>query len=291
MFGRDPITPFAKLLEPAPRYWGDRGGHLKMDLLKKLYLLTAENVKRAREGRDPAEKKQDSKLKVNDLVLVRDVNSGAFAPRYMPNYRVVEVHGPNRIVVRDERGNETIRRASHLKICEPKDKIAAMVPEADEYKQFGRNTKLLLHPKDVTDLHFTTIEGVKSEIPQEVEVSLVHIEIDREKHDNTQLTNESGKISSEITSNKLDTNEYNECIVDSTKSSQKTSEISLEVATSGKSCNPHENPAWFQKPISCVSKWSNALKAGVVYSMGLDTNYTAYEDQKEDDKHGFSFFL
>ena len=50
MFGRDPITSFAKLLEPAPRYWGDRGGHLKMDLLKKLYLLTAENVKRVREG-------------------------------------------------------------------------------------------------------------------------------------------------------------------------------------------------------------------------------------------------
>ena len=50
MFGRDPITPFTKLLKPAPRYWGDRGGHLKMDLLRKLYLLTAENVKRAREG-------------------------------------------------------------------------------------------------------------------------------------------------------------------------------------------------------------------------------------------------
>ena len=45
MFGRDPITPFAKLLEPAPRYWGDCGGHLKMDLLKKLYLLTAKNMK------------------------------------------------------------------------------------------------------------------------------------------------------------------------------------------------------------------------------------------------------
>ena len=50
MFGRDPITPFAKLLEPAPRYWGDHEGHLKMDLLRKLYLLTAENVKIAREG-------------------------------------------------------------------------------------------------------------------------------------------------------------------------------------------------------------------------------------------------
>ena len=50
MFGRDPITPFAKLLELAPRYWGDHRGHLNMDLLKKLYLLTAENVKQAREG-------------------------------------------------------------------------------------------------------------------------------------------------------------------------------------------------------------------------------------------------
>ena len=48
IFGRDPITSFAKLLEPASRYWRDHGGHLKMDLLKKLYFLTAENVKRAR---------------------------------------------------------------------------------------------------------------------------------------------------------------------------------------------------------------------------------------------------
>ena len=81
------------------------GGHLKMDLLKKLYLLTAENVKQAREGRDPAKtKKQENNFKVNDLVLVRDMTSGTFTPRYMPNYRVVEIHGPNRIVVRDKKG-------------------------------------------------------------------------------------------------------------------------------------------------------------------------------------------
>ena len=48
-------------------------------------------------------------FKVNDLVLVRDVTSGAFAPIYSPNYRKVAIHGPNRIVVRDEKGNETVR--------------------------------------------------------------------------------------------------------------------------------------------------------------------------------------
>ena len=276
MFGRDPITPFAKLLEPAPRYWGDRGGHLKMDLLKKLYLLTAENVKRAREGRDLTEKKQENSFKVNDLVLVRDVNSGAFAPRYMPNYRVIEVHGPNRIVVRDEKGNESVRRASHLKICEPKDKVAAMVPEDDEYKQFGRNTRLLLHPKDVADLQFTPAADRKGEIPPEVEVSLVNVD---------------GEISPETSINRLNTNGYNESIVDSVGSSQKTSEISLKVDAHGKSGNPPKNSTWFQSPMTCVSKWSKALKTGVVYSMGLDINHTAYQNQKEDDKHGFSFFL
>ena len=228
---------------------------------------------------------------MNDLVLVRDVNSGAFAPRYMPNYRVIEVHGPNRIVVRDEKGNEAIRRASHLKICEPKDKVATMVPEVDEYKQFGRNTKLLLHPKDVTDLQFTPIEGKKGKIPPEVEVSLINIKVDQGKHDNIHLTNESGEISPEITVNRLDTNGYNECIVDSTRSSQKTSEISLKVAANGKSGHLPENPAWFQRPIICVSKWSKALKTGVVHSMGLDTDHTAYQNQEEDEKHGFSFFL
>ena len=97
MFGRDLITLFAELLEPAPRYWGDLGGHLKMDLLRKLYLLTAENVKRAREGRDPTESHaQKNGFNVNDLVLVRDVTSGVFAPRYSPTYRIVAIHGPNR---------------------------------------------------------------------------------------------------------------------------------------------------------------------------------------------------
>ena len=110
MFGRDLITPFAKLLEPAPRYWGDWGGHLKMDLLRKLYLLTAKNVKRAREGRDLTESdNQRDNFKINDLVLVRAVTSGAFAPRYSPNYRIVVIHGLNRIVVRDEKGNKTVR--------------------------------------------------------------------------------------------------------------------------------------------------------------------------------------
>ena len=178
MFGRDLIMPFAKLLEPAPRYWGDHGGHLKMDLLRKLYLLTAENVKRAREGRDPTETTtQKNDLKVNDLVLVRDTTSGAFAPQYMPNYRIVAIHGPNRIVVRDEKGNETLRRASHLKVCDWKQKVASMAPEQEEYDKFGRSMKLLIHPKDIPDLQFDRKARNKGEILPDTEISMIEVNI------------------------------------------------------------------------------------------------------------------
>ena len=254
MFSRDPITPFAKLLEPAPRYWGDRGGHLKMDLLKKLYLLTAENVKRAREGRDPTEIKQESIFKVNDLVLVRDVTSGAFAPRYMPNYRIVEIHGPNRIVVRDEKGNESIRRSSHLKVCEPKDKIAAMMPDVDKYKQFGRNTKLLLHPKDAPDLQFNRTTEKKGEIPLQVEISMVNVVTKQGISDSTGVISRSGEISPEKTIKRLTTNACSEYIVDYMGDTRKTSKISLEATVNEENENPHEKLTWFQNPVNCVSK-------------------------------------
>ena len=199
VFRRDPITPFAKLLEPAPRYWGDRGGHLKMDLLRKLYLLTAENVKQAREGQDPAEcDARKHNFKVNDLVLVRDVTSGAFAPRYSPNYRIVAIHGPNRIMVRDEKGNETVRRASHLKVCDLKAKVASMTPDQNEYSSFGRSTKLLLHPKDIPDLQFSPKTEERGEIPPETEISVVQVVSKQEKVKGTDAIENCGEISPQL---------------------------------------------------------------------------------------------
>ena len=97
MFGRDPIAPIAKLLEPHPRYYGDKGATLCMDMLRKLYMVTAENIRRARE-RQPRQE-TSNKLEVGDLVLVRDPDSGVFEPRYNPNYRIIAIHGANKIEV------------------------------------------------------------------------------------------------------------------------------------------------------------------------------------------------
>ena len=305
MFGRDPITPFAKLLEPAPRYLGDRGGHLKMDLLRKLYLLTAENVKRAREGRNPMEMtRQGNNFKVNDLVLVRDPTSGAFAPHYMPNYRIVAVHAPNRITVRDEKGNETVRRASHLKVCDWKQKITTMVPDQSKYDKFGRSTKLLIHPKDIPNLQFNRKSTNKGEISPDAEISMIRVNITsgRDEYGKIPPKQLPIKVSSDMFTDKEKSVDILDLCEESGEFSPKVqnqvqNQMSVEERVNQSSGSRRgfdkkgNRNTWFYSPMDCVSKWSQALKQGVSNSIGLERLHTPSTTAGESEKPNFSFFL
>ena len=158
MFGRDPITPIAKLLEPKLKFYGEKGTGVNMDTLRKLYTVVAENIRKARE-KQPRQETPPPKLKVNDLVLVKDPESAAFDPKYMPNYRITAVYGRNRIEVQDEKGNKSMRRAAHIKICEPANKVIAQLPPQTVYEQYGRTSKLLIHPKDVPEIPLELFNG------------------------------------------------------------------------------------------------------------------------------------
>ena len=98
-------------------------------------------------------------MQVNDLVLVKDPESAAFDPKYMPNYRITAMYGRNRIEVQDEKGNKLVRRAAHIKICEPVDKVINQLPLQTVYEQYGRGSKLLIHPKDVPDIPLQLFNG------------------------------------------------------------------------------------------------------------------------------------
>ena len=75
-----------------------------------------------------------------------------FEPHYSPNYQIITIHGANRIEVQDEKGHRSVRRAGHVKRIEPVDKVCQQLLPEEVYKQFGRASKLLLHPKDVPDV-------------------------------------------------------------------------------------------------------------------------------------------
>ena len=77
MFSRDPITPVAKLLEPRPRYYGERGSALKMDTLRRLYTVVVQNIRKARE-KIPKKQDEPHSFKVNNMVLVKDPDAAVF---------------------------------------------------------------------------------------------------------------------------------------------------------------------------------------------------------------------
>ena len=153
MFGRDPITPVAKLLEPKPRYYGERGAALKMDTLRRLYTIVVQNIHKARE-KLPNKEEELHKFKVNDMVLVKDPDEAVFKPRYQPNFRVTAIFGNNRIEVQDERGHKSVRRSAHVKYIDPSEKVERQLPSEEIVKNYGRSLKLLQAEKDIPDLHF-----------------------------------------------------------------------------------------------------------------------------------------
>ena len=227
-------------------------------------MVTAENIKRAKGRRDPADQTEvKTTFKVNDQVLVRDVTSGAFEPRYTPHNRVVAVHGPNRIVIVDEKGNESARRASHLKLCDTRTKFASMVPENNEYEQFGRSTKLLLHPKDVPELHFpregntdSTEQAVINDITESLaEVASTH-------HGTSEIPPESS----------IDYNDN--ALGGQMKQIHEPNEIPPVKRDILANNNPGEpqRRSWFTLTTVGMSKLSNALKEGMFGKQGGSPN-------------------
>ena len=141
MFERDPISPVAKLLEPRPRYYGERGGALKMDTLRRLYTIVVQNIHKTRE-KLPKKEEETHNFKVNDMVLVKDPDAAVFKPRYQPNFRVTAIFGNNRIEVQDEHGHKSIRRSAHVKYIEPSEKVVKQLPSEQVLKNYERSLKL-----------------------------------------------------------------------------------------------------------------------------------------------------
>ena len=231
----------------------------------------------------------------------------------MPNYRIVAIHGPNRITVRDKKGNETVRRACHLKVCEWKQKVTSMVPDQGEYDKFGWSTKLLLHPKDIPNVQFDRKARNKGKISPDAENTMIEVNIisgrdeygeippkqlpikvssdtltDKEKSvDILDLCEESGEFLPKVL-NQVQNQMFNlskQCIAGSVEEHVNQSSSSRR----GFDKKGNRN-TWFYSPVDCVSKWSQALKQGVSNSIGLERLHTASTTAGESEKPNFHSF-
>ena len=231
----------------------------------------------------------------------------------MPNYRIVAIHGPNRITVRDEKGNKSVRRASHLKVCDWEEKVTSMVPDPREYDKFGRSTNLLIHPKDIPNVQFDKQTDNKSEIPPEAENSVIEVNAisGREEYGEILPKQLPMKASSDASANNeifvetIDLYEGRGKFLPKVLKAVQKQMINLSkqyIAVSvekrvndGNSRSQLDDESngnrWLYSPVDCVSKWSKALKQGVSNSMGLERLHTASTTEGESEKPDFSFFL
>ena len=159
MFGRDPRIPLTKVLEPKIRYLGNDETILSLEALQKMYLIVAENLRKAR-SRGKNRNPRTHTIQVNDLVMTKKHLRKTFDPKYVGAYHVVSVKGNQaQIIPVDKKGGPQKIHVSHLKHILPADRIISKIPD---YTTFGRKTKLAFHPDRVPDLGWQCAEKLNT---------------------------------------------------------------------------------------------------------------------------------
>ena len=158
MYGRDPLLPLNKLLQPKIRYLSNNKSILSLEALKNIYQLVVTNLKLAPEKRQP-NVHLDPKLKEGDLVLVKDHTGKAFQARFKGNYRVVSQKG-NQVEIRPAEGGETTK--FHVTDIKKVTSVNQAISQLPDYNKLGHLTKLRLNPKNIPDLDWQLASGLNT---------------------------------------------------------------------------------------------------------------------------------
>ena len=171
MFGRDPRVPLNTLLTPKIRYMGTEENILPLEALQRIYHLVAENLKIAKERLHKNQQAYPTKLKTEDMVMIKTHAEGQFQPIYKGYYRIVSFKGNQVQVIPVEGGKPHLVHITNVKYIMPVDSI---IPHLPLPNQFGRMSKYNLNPKNIPDLKWnlsTTLNTksktiqIKEEIP------------------------------------------------------------------------------------------------------------------------------
>ena len=165
MFGRDPRVPLNTLLTPKIRYMGTEENILSLEALQRIYHLVAENLKIAKERLHKNQQAYPTKLKTEDMVMIKTHAEGQFQPIYKGYYRIVSFKGNQVQVIPVEGGKPHLVHITDVKYIMPADSI---IPHLPLPNQFGRMSKYNLNPKNIPDLkwNLSTILNTKSKTIQ-----------------------------------------------------------------------------------------------------------------------------
>ena len=152
MFGHDQRLPLAELLQHKLRYLGTDETVLFLQALCNMYLIVAENLRKARERNKNTYSKKPDPIQPNQLVTLKVHVRKTLDPRYEGTYRVIQVKGNQVEIARSGTVSPTKwAHVTHLKPLLHADEIIDHLPTGDA---FACKTKLALNPDRIPDLHW-----------------------------------------------------------------------------------------------------------------------------------------
>ena len=149
MFGREARIPLKNMFQPKVRYLGNDENILSLESLKKMYQLVAENLKLARERRDPKLNDPHHNLVPGDSIMIKTHTGKPLEPIYKGNYRIVSIKGNQVEVMPAQGGKSHMVHITDVKYVLPAESIIKHLPN---YNMFGRKTTLNFNPDKITDL-------------------------------------------------------------------------------------------------------------------------------------------
>ena len=155
MFGRQAAVKHMLLDSESPKYLGNEEGLLNIELMRKLYHVTAYNLAKSRAAQDGNKYAKEHYhprpkiLEPGKNILVRDHDSKVFKPKYL-DYCVVKMAGKNQVIVKDNHSHKTKVHRRDLKVIDSDTKVAEMY---DELRKEGRTDAQHCMPvKQIPDL-------------------------------------------------------------------------------------------------------------------------------------------
>ena len=132
------------------RYLGTDETILSLQALRNIYLIIAENLRKACERSTTPYPKKSTPIQQNQLVTLKVHIWKTMDPQYEGTYRVIRIKGNQVELARNGTVTPTKwAHISHLKLLLRADEIIEHLPKDSA---FARKTKLALNPDKIPDL-------------------------------------------------------------------------------------------------------------------------------------------
>ena len=122
-----------------------------MQVLKNIYKVVPQNLKIACAKIMDNISPVPTKLKEEDLILIKDHTAKVFQLHYVGNYRIISFKGNQVEVHKTKGGNTNWVHLTDIKYILPVDNVITKLPD---YQSLGRKTKLRLNPDRIPNLHW-----------------------------------------------------------------------------------------------------------------------------------------